>query len=83
MSAVADRPVPLDVARLRADFPILAQRINGKPLVYLDNGASSQRPRAVIDAERRYAEEMHVGVHLLGVAAVSYTHLTLPTILRV
>ncbi len=54
---------PLDVARLRADFPILAQTINGRPLVYLDNGASSQRPRAVIDAERRYAEEMHANVH--------------------
>jgi cysteine desulfurase / selenocysteine lyase len=63
MSAAAANPVPLDVARLRADFPILAQRINGKPLAYLDNGASSQRPRAVIDAERRYAEEMHANVH--------------------
>jgi len=63
MSAVAAGPAPLDVARLRADFPILAQRINGKPLAYLDNGASSQRPRAVIDAERRYAEEMHANVH--------------------
>jgi cysteine desulfurase / selenocysteine lyase len=63
VSAVAAKPVPLDVARLRADFPILAQRINGRPLAYLDNGASSQRPRAVIDAERRYAEEMHANVH--------------------
>jgi cysteine desulfurase / selenocysteine lyase len=63
VSALAADPVPLDVARLRADFPILAQRINGKPLAYLDNGASSQRPRAVIDAERRYAEEMHANVH--------------------
>ena len=63
MSAVPAKPAPLDVARLRADFPILAQRINGKPLAYLDNGASSQRPRAVIDAERRYAEEMHANVH--------------------
>ncbi|MBS0396794.1 MAG: cysteine desulfurase [Proteobacteria bacterium] len=48
---------------MRADFPVLAQRINGQPLAYLDNGASSQRPRAVIDAERRYAEEMHANVH--------------------
>jgi cysteine desulfurase / selenocysteine lyase len=63
VSAVAANPAPLDVERLRADFPILAQRINGKPLVYLDNGASSQRPRAVIDAERRYAEELHANVH--------------------
>jgi cysteine desulfurase/selenocysteine lyase len=57
------RPAPLDVARLRADFPILSQQIRGKPLVYLDNGASAQRPRAVLDAERRYGEEMHSNVH--------------------
>ncbi len=63
MNAAVARPAPLDVERLRADFPILAQRINGKPLVYLDNGASSQRPRAVIDAERHYAETMHANVH--------------------
>ena len=63
MSAVVASPAPLDVLRLRADFPILAQRINGKPLAYLDNGASAQRPHAVIDAERRYAEEMHANVH--------------------
>jgi len=63
MSAAIDTAAPLDVERLRADFPILAQRINGRPLVYLDNGASAQRPRAVIEAERRYAEEMHANVH--------------------
>ena len=63
MSAVSARALPLDVTRLRGDFPVLAQRINGQPLAYLDNGASSQRPRAVIDAERRYAEEMHANVH--------------------
>lgn len=57
------RPAPLDVERLRADFPILSQQIRGKPLVYLDNGASAQRPRAVLDAERRYGEEMHSNVH--------------------
>jgi cysteine desulfurase/selenocysteine lyase len=64
MSAVGLAAAPtLNVERLRADFPILAQRINGKPLVYLDNGASSQRPRAVLEAERHYAEEMHANVH--------------------
>jgi cysteine desulfurase / selenocysteine lyase len=63
VSAAVASPAPLDVERLRADFPILAQRINGRPLAYLDNGASSQRPRAVIEAERRYAEEMHANVH--------------------
>ena len=63
MSAAAARPAPLDVERLRADFPILAQEINGHPLAYLDNGASAQRPRAVMDAERQYAETLHANVH--------------------
>jgi len=52
-----------DVAAIRRDFPILEQRINGKPLVYLDNAASSQRPRAVIDAICRYYEQDHANVH--------------------
>jgi len=43
----------LDVARIRADFPILAQTVRGKPLVYLDNAATSQKPRQVIDAMSR------------------------------
>ncbi|MCA8879065.1 MAG: cysteine desulfurase [Rhodobacteraceae bacterium] len=59
-----------DVARLRADFPILARKVNGKPLVYLDNGASAQKPQAVIDAvTRAYAEEyanVHRGLHFLS-----------------
>ncbi len=63
MSAAAPLAPPLDVERLRADFPILRQKVNGRPLVYLDNGASSQRPLAVIDAERNYAETMHANVH--------------------
>jgi len=61
--AVAADGMTLDVERVRADFPILAQRINGYPLAYLDNGASAQRPLAVIDAERRYAEECHANIH--------------------
>lgn len=52
-----------DVERVRADFPILATQVHGKPLAYLDNGASSQRPRAVLDAERYYAEHLHANVH--------------------
>ncbi|ADO42592.1 cysteine desulfurase SufS [Ketogulonicigenium vulgare Y25] len=39
-----------DIAKVRADFPILAREVNGKPLVYLDNGASAQKPQVVIDA---------------------------------
>jgi cysteine desulfurase/selenocysteine lyase len=53
----------LDVETIRRDFPILHQQINGKPLVYLDNAASSQRPRAVIDAITRYYENDHANVH--------------------
>ncbi len=53
----------LDVAAIRRDFPILDQRINGKPLVFLDSAASSQRPRAVIDAISHYYEHDHANVH--------------------
>lgn len=53
----------LDIDAIRADFPILHQRVNGKPLVYLDNAASSQRPRAVIDAISAYYEQDHANVH--------------------
>jgi len=60
----------LDVERLRQDFPILSQRVRGKPLVYLDNAATSQKPRRVIDAVSRfYASEnanIHRGVHFLS-----------------
>ncbi len=63
MAANPDTVAPLDVARLRQDFPILARRIRGKPLVYLDNGASAQRPRAVIEAVSRYECEHHSNVH--------------------
>ena len=44
---------PLDIASIRAEFPILAREAYGKPLVYLDNAASAQKPRAVIDAMTR------------------------------
>ena len=53
----------LDVEAIRRDFPILHQNVNGKPLVYLDNAASSQRPRQVIDAISRYYEHDHANVH--------------------
>ena len=52
-----------DLARTRADFPILHQQVNGKPLVYLDNGATSQKPRCVIDALVHYYERDHSNVH--------------------
>ncbi|MDG1339156.1 MAG: cysteine desulfurase [Paracoccaceae bacterium] len=59
-----------DVSEIRRDFPILAREVNGKPLVYLDNGASAQKPQVVIDAiTRAYAEEysnVHRGLHYLS-----------------
>jgi cysteine desulfurase/selenocysteine lyase len=64
------RTSPLDVSRIRADFPILRTRINGHPLVYLDNGATSQRPRAVVEAEADFSllanANVHRGVHSLS-----------------
>ena len=65
----------LDVARVRAEFPILEQTVNGRPLVYLDNGATSQKPRRVIDAIRRYYEtdnaNVHRGLHALSERATN------------
>src|SRR5438105_5203220 len=52
-----------DVARIRRDFPVLAQTVNGKLLVYLDNAASSQVPQVVIDRGSRYLREEHSNIH--------------------
>ena len=52
-----------DVMKIRADFPILSREVNGRPLVYLDNGASAQKPRAVIDAMTRAYEQEYANVH--------------------
>jgi cysteine desulfurase / selenocysteine lyase len=64
------RPASFDPERVRREFPILEQRVHGKPLVYLDSAATAQKPRAVIDAEVRYYREdnanVHRGVHLLS-----------------
>jgi cysteine desulfurase/selenocysteine lyase len=63
----------LDLKAIRQEFPILRQRVHGKPLVYLDNAATTQKPQAVIDRlARYYAEEnanIHRGVHVLSVRA--------------
>lgn len=76
MSAVSDRmearpqAAGYDVERLRAEFPILATKVRGKPLVYLDNAATTQKPRAVIATEtgyyERYNANIHRGVHTLS-----------------
>ncbi|HQR19085.1 MAG TPA: aminotransferase class V-fold PLP-dependent enzyme, partial [Gemmatimonadales bacterium] len=76
MSTATTSPLPrvpasgLDVQAIRADFPILATKVGGKPLVYLDNAATSQKPLVVIETVRRFlAEEnanIHRGVHYLS-----------------
>lgn len=52
-----------DVQKVRADFPILSQIVNGKPLVYFDNGATSQKPQVVIDAISKYYSEINANIH--------------------
>ena len=76
MTAVLPSQVPaLDVERVRRDFPILNSLVNGKPLVYLDNAATSQKPAAVIEAVTRYYQgqnaNIHRGVHYLSELATA------------
>jgi cysteine desulfurase / selenocysteine lyase len=63
VNANATTTMPYDVERVRSDFPILQQRVNGKPLAYLDSGASTQRPWAVINAMQHYETHLHSNVH--------------------
>jgi len=53
----------LDIQKIRTDFPILSQKVNGKPLVYFDNGATSQKPQVVIDAISTYYQEINANIH--------------------
>ena len=53
----------LDIQKIRADFPILSQKVNGKPLVYFDNGATSQKPQVVIEAISKYYKEINANIH--------------------
>ena len=53
----------LDINKIRADFPILSQKVNGKQLVYFDNGATSQKPQVVIDAIAKYYQEINANIH--------------------
>lgn len=52
-----------DIHKIREDFPILQQQVNGKPLVYFDNGATSQKPQVVIDAEVHYYSQINANIH--------------------
>jgi len=73
MTTAASPSAPFDVTRVREHFPILQRRVRGKPLVYLDNAATTQKPQAVIDRIVRYYREenanIHRGVHALSVEA--------------
>ena len=53
----------LNIQKIRADFPILNEKVNGKPLVYFDNGATSQKPQVVIDAIAKYYQEINANIH--------------------
>lgn len=57
------RPAPFDIDAIRADFPILQEKVHGKPFVYLDSAASAQKPRAVIDAMRGAMEHCYANIH--------------------
>src|SRR5215813_14524655 len=61
--SISKRQDGWDVERIRKDFPVLSQSVNGKPLVYLDNAASSQVPQMVIDRGSKYLAEEHSNVH--------------------
>ncbi len=71
----AEQPAPFNVERVRADFPILQQQVNGHPLVYLDNAATTQKPECVIQAlvnyYRRDNSNVHRGAHALADRATS------------
>jgi cysteine desulfurase / selenocysteine lyase len=75
LSETAASGAALDVSRIRDDFPILSRRVHGKPLVYLDNAATTQKPQAVIDRIVRYYthenSNVHRGVHLLSEEATA------------
>jgi cysteine desulfurase / selenocysteine lyase len=70
LRTVRETAAKLDVSRIRDDFPILRQKVHGKPLVYLDNAATAQKPQAVLDALQHYYcadnANVHRGVHLLS-----------------
>jgi cysteine desulfurase/selenocysteine lyase len=74
-TALAHQPSPFDVGAVRREFPILTRLVHGKPLCYLDNGASAQRAQAVIDAvdsyERLHHANIHRGVHTLSQEATA------------
>src|SRR3989344_8002973 len=63
----------MNIAKIRSDFPILSRKVNGHPLVYLDNAATSQKPKqvieAIVDYYRKHNANVHRGIHTLSVEA--------------
>jgi cysteine desulfurase / selenocysteine lyase len=86
VKAPAVSPPALDVAALRAQFPILARRVHGKPLVYLDNAATTQKPEAVLQAldgyYRLHNANVHRGVHTLSAEATGLMEAARETVRR-
>ena len=62
-SATDTASLPLDIKKIRADFPLLEREMNGKPIVFLDSAASSQKPRQVVAAMDQYYRHQHANVH--------------------
>ena len=58
-----EKILPFDVQKIRKDFPILLRTMNGKPLIYFDNGATTQKPQQVIDAIVKYYTEQNANIH--------------------
>src|SRR5205085_11813874 len=67
---ISPKKITFDINKIRNDFPILSQKVYGKPLVYFDNAATSQKPQQVIDCISKYYKEynanIHRGVHFLS-----------------
>ena len=63
MEAVASTALPRSIAEIRADFPVLERRVNGKPLVYVDNAATAQKPASVIEAISSYYRNSNANIH--------------------
>lgn len=60
---VKEKHITLDVEKIRKDFPILSRKVNGKPLIYFDSGATAQKPKQVIDAIAKYYSEQNANIH--------------------
>jgi len=60
---MVEKVTTINVSKLREDFPVLKRQVNGKPLIYFDNAATSQKPESVIEATDRYYREYNANIH--------------------